>query len=137
MVKKREKTKREHLHLSIEIFEKRYQARDFSGSIVNELSSTYKTSRSVYETPEGSLKKSFNKINKNNNHRPAFAPLYTNQYSHHSSMQQSSGGILSSSISSSHHYPASQYLNPSSIGGTLFPQLINVLIATNKFCLGF
>lgn len=60
----------------------------------------------------------FNEM-KHNNHRPAFAPLYTNQYSHHSSMQQSSGGILSSSISSSHHYATSQYLNSSSIGGTL------------------
>lgn len=38
MVKRREKTKREHLHLSIEIYEKRYQARDFSGQILSEYS---------------------------------------------------------------------------------------------------
>lgn len=38
MVKRREKTKREHLHLTIEIFEKRYQAGDFSGHILAEVS---------------------------------------------------------------------------------------------------
>ncbi|CAB3375608.1 Hypothetical predicted protein [Cloeon dipterum] len=38
LVKRREKHKRENLHLAIEIYEKRYQAQDFSGSIVNELS---------------------------------------------------------------------------------------------------
>lgn len=36
MVKRREKTKQEQLHLSIEIFEKRYQARDFNGHLLNE-----------------------------------------------------------------------------------------------------
>jgi enhancer of polycomb-like protein len=36
MVKRREKSKRELLHLSIEVFEKRYQAGDFSGHIVAE-----------------------------------------------------------------------------------------------------
>ncbi|ODM94372.1 Enhancer of polycomb 1 [Orchesella cincta] len=36
MVKKREKSKRELLHLSIEVFEKRYQAGDYSGQIVAE-----------------------------------------------------------------------------------------------------
>lgn len=38
MVKRREKTKREQLHLTIEIFEKRYQAGDFSGQILAEVS---------------------------------------------------------------------------------------------------
>lgn len=37
MVKRREKTKREHLHLTIEVFEKRYQAGDFSGQIMAEI----------------------------------------------------------------------------------------------------
>ncbi|XP_071501597.1 enhancer of polycomb homolog 1-like [Diadema antillarum] len=36
MVKRREKSKRESLHLTIEIFEKRYQMDDFSGSILSE-----------------------------------------------------------------------------------------------------
>ncbi|KAM7284921.1 enhancer of polycomb homolog 1 [Ixodes scapularis] len=37
MVKRREKTKREHLHLTIEVFEKRYQVGDFSGQIMAEV----------------------------------------------------------------------------------------------------
>lgn len=37
MVKRREKTKREHLHLTIEVFEKRYQVGDFSGQVMAEV----------------------------------------------------------------------------------------------------
>lgn len=40
MVKKREQMKFENLHLSMAILEKRLQLRDFSGSLVNELSAT-------------------------------------------------------------------------------------------------
>lgn len=40
LIKRREKTKREQLHLSIEIFEKRYQAKDFNGQMFNEFTST-------------------------------------------------------------------------------------------------
>ncbi|KAJ8679396.1 hypothetical protein QAD02_015183 [Eretmocerus hayati] len=58
MVKRREKTKREHLHLTIEVYEKRYQAQDFSGQLLQEVSAL-KTSR------------------------PAFAPLFTNQFGAH------------------------------------------------------
>ncbi|TGZ48265.1 enhancer of polycomb homolog 1 [Temnothorax longispinosus] len=58
MVKRREKTKREHLHLTIEIYEKRYQAQDFSGQILAEVS--------ALKAP-----------------RPAFAPLFTNQFGVH------------------------------------------------------
>uniref|UniRef100_T1JAR8 Enhancer of polycomb-like protein n=1 Tax=Strigamia maritima TaxID=126957 RepID=T1JAR8_STRMM len=47
MVKRREKTKREHLHLSVEVFEKRYQAGDFSGHLLAELSAM-KHPRPVY-----------------------------------------------------------------------------------------
>lgn len=36
MIKRREKTKREHVHLGIEIFEKRYQAKDFNGFLLAE-----------------------------------------------------------------------------------------------------
>lgn len=60
MIKRREKAKREQLHLGIEILEKRYQARDFSGQILTDLSTT---------VPK-------------NTTRPAFAPIYPNQYSH-------------------------------------------------------
>ncbi|CAL7933254.1 unnamed protein product [Xylocopa violacea] len=58
MVKRREKTKREHLHLTIEVYEKRYQAQDFNGQILAEVS--------ALRTP-----------------RPAFAPLFTNQFGVH------------------------------------------------------
>ncbi|XP_018333423.1 uncharacterized protein LOC108742649 isoform X2 [Agrilus planipennis] len=56
LVKRREKIKREYVHLTIEVFEKRYQARDFSGAVLAELSSI-KTSR------------------------PAFTPIFHNHYS--------------------------------------------------------
>lgn len=84
MVKRREKTKREHLHLTIEVYEKRsvlisliyllffmsnvqtnkfliiyrYQAQDFNGQILAEVS--------ALKTP-----------------RPAFTPLFTNQFGVH------------------------------------------------------
>lgn len=48
LIKRREKTKREQLHLSIEIFEKRYQTKDFTGQLLNEYtSSAVKTTRYV------------------------------------------------------------------------------------------
>ncbi|XP_064470691.1 enhancer of polycomb homolog 1-like [Ornithodoros turicata] len=47
MVKRREKTKREHLHLTIEVFEKRYQVGDFSGQIMAEVMAM-KNSRPSY-----------------------------------------------------------------------------------------
>ncbi|KRT84858.1 hypothetical protein AMK59_730, partial [Oryctes borbonicus] len=54
LVKRREKIKREFMHLTVEIFEKRYQAKDFSGAIMAEVS--LKTSR------------------------PAFTPIFQNHY---------------------------------------------------------
>lgn len=53
MVKRREKMKREHLNLNIEVFERRYELQDFSGSILTEISSQ-------------------------RTQRPAFAPLFSN-----------------------------------------------------------
>lgn len=58
LVKRREKAKREHVHLTIEIFEKRFRAKDFSGQIVQEVSS-----QSVKQV-----------------HRPAFQPIFHNHY---------------------------------------------------------
>lgn len=40
MVKRREKTKRDELQLSIEIYEKRYQAKDFTGQLLAEYTSS-------------------------------------------------------------------------------------------------
>ncbi|KAJ1519519.1 hypothetical protein ONE63_004801 [Megalurothrips usitatus] len=59
MVKRREKTKRELLHLTIEVYEKRYQSGDFSGQLLADVSALKN-----YQHP-----------------RPAFAPIFPNQYS--------------------------------------------------------
>lgn len=59
MVKRREKTKRELLHLTIEVYEKRYQAGDFSGQLLAEVSA----------------------LKSCQHPRPAFAPIFPNQYS--------------------------------------------------------
>ncbi|GIY05688.1 enhancer of polycomb homolog 1 [Caerostris extrusa] len=53
MVKRREKTKRELIHLTVEIFEKRYQSQDFSGQLLAEVS--------AIKYP----KQSFNSVNNN------------------------------------------------------------------------
>ena len=50
MVKRREKTKREELQLSIEIYEKRYQAKDFSGQLLAEYTSAATKLRFVKAT---------------------------------------------------------------------------------------
>lgn len=86
MIKRREKSKREQTHLSLEIFEKRYQARDFNGQLFSEFTS-----------------------NVAKNSRPAFAPLYTNQYSH----STLSGGTTTPNQYSTggHHYNSSQYIS--------------------------
>ncbi|EDS36917.1 enhancer of polycomb [Culex quinquefasciatus] len=64
MIKRHENLKREQLHLSIEVYEKRYQAQDFAGQMLAEFASN-------------STKAS----------RPAFAPVYSNKYSsHHKAM---------------------------------------------------
>ncbi|GLV39686.1 Enhancer of Polycomb [Carabus blaptoides fortunei] len=47
LVKRREKTKREYLHLTIEIYEKRYQAHDFTGTMLAEVSAL-KASRPAF-----------------------------------------------------------------------------------------
>ncbi|KAJ8925543.1 hypothetical protein NQ315_009383 [Exocentrus adspersus] len=55
LVKRREKIKREYVHLTVEVFEKRYQAKDFSGAIMAEASAIKST-------------------------RPAFTPIFHNHY---------------------------------------------------------
>jgi len=83
MIKRREKTKREHLHLSVEIFEKRYQTRDFSGHLLAELSTK--------------------------NNRPAFAPIYTNQYSHNSPLTSTAQPQSQWTGGTQNYYSATQY----------------------------
>ncbi|KXJ81436.1 hypothetical protein RP20_CCG019745 [Aedes albopictus] len=88
MIKRREKIKREQLHLGIEIYEKRYQTQDFNGQLLSEFTA-----------------------NATKASRPAFAPIYSNQYSsHHSTLSGSAGAGTSGSgpyhgpSSSSSHY---------------------------------
>ncbi|XP_063698521.1 uncharacterized protein LOC134829400 [Culicoides brevitarsis] len=57
MIKRREKSKRAQLLLTIEIFEKRYAARDFNGQLVQDIVNSMARSQ-----------------------RPACAPLHSNQY---------------------------------------------------------
>ncbi|XP_060533052.1 enhancer of polycomb homolog 1 [Cylas formicarius] len=59
LVKRREKIKREYVHLTVEVFEKRFQARDFSGSIVAEAAASKPATQSL---------------------RPAFTPIFHNHY---------------------------------------------------------
>ncbi|CAO1337998.1 unnamed protein product [Diamesa serratosioi] len=83
MIKRREKTKRDELRLSIDIYEKRYQAKDFSGQLLAEYTNSATKSR------------------------PAFAPLYTNQYHHSSSIgstQQHNQWNSSSQHYTNHHH---------------------------------
>ncbi|XP_055687742.1 enhancer of polycomb homolog 1 isoform X2 [Lutzomyia longipalpis] len=90
MIKRREKAKREHMHLSIEVFEKRYQVRDFSGHLLAEYSS-----------------------NASKNTRSAFTPLLGNQYSHmtgtHSSSSAASIWTNSNNMAYSTQYPGNHH----------------------------
>lgn len=104
MVKRREKTKREHVHLSIEIFEKRVQLKDFNGALLSELSATIKNSRLLLRVPgifNGKSFKPFVFCLFLLYYRPAFAPLYANQYSHHSSSSGATPTAVVPSVSSS------------------------------------
>lgn len=47
LIKRREKAKRENVHLGIEIFEKRYQAKDFNGYLLAEYTNNINKSRFV------------------------------------------------------------------------------------------
>lgn len=59
LVKRREKCKREFVHLTVEVFEKRFQARDFSGAVEAEAAASKAAS-----APQ----------------RPAFTPIFHNHY---------------------------------------------------------
>lgn len=64
LVKRREKMKREYVHLTVEVFEKRYLSKDFSGSIVAEAAAT-KSTQQQQQT------------------RPAFTQIFHNHYTNH------------------------------------------------------
>uniref|UniRef100_A0A0P6K0V3 Enhancer of polycomb-like protein n=1 Tax=Aedes aegypti TaxID=7159 RepID=A0A0P6K0V3_AEDAE len=94
MIKRREKIKREQLHLGIEIYEKRYQTQDFNGQLLSEFTA-----------------------NATKASRPAFAPIYSNQYSsHHSAMSGSAGAGTSGS--GAYHGPSSSSSHYHHVGGT-------------------
>ncbi|XP_030642840.1 enhancer of polycomb homolog 2 [Chanos chanos] len=65
MIKKREKSKRELLHLTLEVVEKRYQMGDFTGEILNEVSAPL-AEKPIYTAPiclsNGNRLKTENKI---------------------------------------------------------------------------
>lgn len=82
LIKRREKMKREQMHLGIDIFENRYHHKDFSGHMLTEL-----TTHAVKSA------------------RSAFAPIYTNQYSQSSSVQS---GVPQWS-GNHHQFSATQY----------------------------
>ncbi|KAG8292954.1 Glycosyltransferase 64 protein C4 [Homalodisca vitripennis] len=82
LVKRRENSKRELLHLTVEIFEKRFQAQDFSGQLLAEVSA---------------MKAS----------RPAFAPLFTNQFNHGTSWSKPVKDLCASGLF--HTYPATGF----------------------------
>uniref|UniRef100_A0A8C9TS58 Enhancer of polycomb homolog n=1 Tax=Scleropages formosus TaxID=113540 RepID=A0A8C9TS58_SCLFO len=50
LIKRREKAKRELLHLTLEVVEKRYQMGDFDGELLNEVTGPL-TEKSIYHTP--------------------------------------------------------------------------------------
>lgn len=97
MIKRREKTKREHVHLGIEIFEKRYQAKDFNGYLLAEYTNNaMKNTRFVnnnhskcYSIATFIIKSRsvFGGFFIFGTYRSAFAPLYGNQYSGQQSNQ--------------------------------------------------
>ncbi|XP_030762141.1 enhancer of polycomb homolog 1 [Sitophilus oryzae] len=63
LVKRREKCKREFVHLTVEVFEKRFQVRDFSGALAAEAAALKAAS-----APQ----------------RPAFTPIFHNHYTNQS-----------------------------------------------------
>ncbi|MCI4378106.1 hypothetical protein PGIGA_G00212030 [Pangasianodon gigas] len=81
MVKKREKSKRELLHLTLEVVEKRYQMSDFSGDVLNEVSAPL-ADKTVYPAPiclpNGNRHKAENKIKTHKSvpkHHPPHFPV--------------------------------------------------------------
>lgn len=64
MVKRREKTKREHLHLTIEVFEKRYQAGDFNGQIMAEVMAMKNTRPSYISVNNSQLSRQESRLSK-------------------------------------------------------------------------
>jgi hypothetical protein len=107
MVKRREKMKKDELQLNIDVYEKRYQAKDFAGQLLAEYTAV--TTKSRY-TPS-SLIKLQSKITFSSSlpiFRPAFAPLYSNQYYHHTTSNLASH---SNQWNSSQSYSSGAHLN--------------------------
>lgn len=100
LVKRREKLKRDELQYSVEIFEKRYQAKDYSGQLLNEFTSAATKQRYADQAQ-------FAASNCSNQLflylcRPAFAPIYSNQYQPSSNLSQHNQWGSSQNYSSLH-----------------------------------
>ncbi|XP_050295924.1 enhancer of polycomb homolog 1 [Anthonomus grandis grandis] len=76
LVKRREKCKREFVHLTVEVFEKRFQAKDYSGTVVAEAAAS-KAALAAAATP-----------------RPAFTPIFHNHH-HHSQSSTWADAVVS------------------------------------------
>lgn len=120
MIKRREKSKRAQLLLTIEIFEKRYAARDFNGQLLLDVVNSMARSQR-YAITHCSFKSRSNQKNKIL-YRPACAPLHSNQYQH-SPLSTSNlaawGNSGSGNTSNSHllYNSSSQYHSPSQKSG--------------------
>ncbi|KAJ8351591.1 hypothetical protein SKAU_G00230670 [Synaphobranchus kaupii] len=98
MIKRREKSKRELLHLTLEVVEKRYQIGDFGGEIINQLAIP-RIEKSIYTSPislpHGNRHKTENKTKRPHHisvkddatpvHRAAINKRDIKQYDFHSS----------------------------------------------------
>jgi enhancer of polycomb-like protein len=91
--------KKDDLQLSIDIYEKRYQAKDFTGQLLQEY--TAATTKSRYLIKFSDMKLSI--LTYSIIFRPAFAPLYSNQYYHNTSSNLVSH---STQWNSSQNYPS-------------------------------
>ncbi|MGH0132168.1 UNVERIFIED_CONTAM: hypothetical protein FKN15_016484 [Acipenser sinensis] len=76
MIKRREKSKRELLHLTLEVVEKRYQLGDFGGEILNEVKIP-RPEKSIYSTPIS--------LHNGNHHK---VPEFKIKHPHHISVKE-------------------------------------------------
>lgn len=129
MVRRREETKRDHLKMTVNIFEKRVEIRDFNGAVYSELNAQYKNTR--YVSIWVIICILILILNLYFYCRPVYNPLYTNQYSQGAQASGTAatgallaaGGVLPGGIlaaggagNTTVYAQGPQYLNSSSLG---------------------
>lgn len=100
MVKRREKMKKDDLQLSIDIYDKRFQSKDFTGQLLAEYTAATTKTRYFYII-RLNLSKMYWKFTHS---RPAFAPIYSNQFYHHTTSNLASHSNQWNSTSSTQNY---------------------------------